>query len=336
MTLYGQGELKMKYIVGVDVSKAKLDCVWLRDAQTNKIKTKVVGNDRKGHQALTQWLTTTLKAAPEDIWVVMEATGVYHEALAHTLYQQGFAVSVENPAKIKDFGKSLGATHKTDKQDSVVIAYYGERLRPSLWHPEPQEIRALKALITRLQALEMDYQRESNRLEKTQFTNVSDTVTESINTMLTELGKEKKRIEQEIDDHIDQHPNLKKDKALLESIPGVGPVIARLMLAVIHSRAFTSAKQVAAYLGVIPTLVESGVFKGRSSLSKKGPSEIRAKLYMAAISATQWNPHIKAMKQRLLANGKTNMQILGAAMRKLVHLSFGVIKNQTEYSPHAI
>lgn len=323
----------MTYFVGIDVSKAKLDCLWLREVQARKVKTKVLGNDDKGHRDLMGWLTKNTASEPGQIRVVMEATGIYHEKLALALYAHGFQVCVVNPAQIKAYGQSLGNTHKTDKRDSLIIALYGASNQPALWQPEPRHVRELKALIARLEALEVDFRRESNRLEKAQFSNSSATVIESIRLMLKELEKEKRRIEQQIDDHIDQNPTLKKDKKLLETIPGIGPVMSRLMLSVLHSRNFRTAKQLAAYLGVIPVLVESGVFKGRSALSKRGPSSIRAKLYMAAVSATQWNPDISQMKQRLLDRGKTKMQALGAAMRKLVHICFGVVHNQTEYSP---
>lgn len=326
----------MTHVVGIDVSKAKLDCLWLRDADTLKVKTKVVANDGKGHRMLQQWLTKTLQREPQEILVVMEATGVYHEQVAQALFDEGFRVVVANPAHIKSYAQSLGNTHKTDKQDSLIIARFGAERRPALWQPEAPEIRELKALIGRLEALEVDYQREENRLEKAEQRASSETVMASIQNMLRELEKAKQRIEKEIDDHIDRHPRLKGNRALLESIPGVGKVVSRLMLSVIHSRDFTSARQVAAYLGVIPKLVESGAFKGRSALSKKGPASVRARVYMAAIVASQWNPDIVAMKQRLLANGKSKMQAIGAAMRKLVHICYGVINTQTEYSPQAV
>lgn len=324
----------MKHVVGIDVSKAKLDCLWLRDPESRKVKTKVIANDASGYSTLALWLTKTIAALPEEIMVVMEATGIYHEKLAMALHERGFTVFVINPAQIKSFAKSQGTTHKTDKQDSLTIALYGQAThRLTAWRPEPAEIRELKALIARLEALEIDFRREHNRLEKAEFNLSSETVLQSIHMMLAELEKEKRRIEKEIDDHIDRHPRLKNDRKLLASIPGIGPVMTRLMLSVIHSRNFKSAKQVAAYLGVIPTLVESGVFKGRSSMSKKGPASVRAKLYMAAVAATQWNPDILHLRQRLLSRGKTKMQALGAAMRKLVHICFGVLKTQTEYSP---
>ncbi len=326
----------MTDVVGIDVSKAKLDCLWLRDRTTLKVKTKVMANDQNGHQALCQWLPKTLKLEPAQILVVMEATGIYHEHVALTLHDAGFRVAVVNPAHIKAYAQSLGNTHKTDKQDSLIIARFGAERAPGLWQPEPLEIRELKALIARLEALEVDYQRESNRLEKAELRPASQTVLDSIHTMLSELEKAKRRIEEDIDDHIDRHPGLKHDKALLESIPGVGKVVSRLMLSVIHSRDFTGAKQVAAYLGLIPTQVESGVFRGRSAMSKRGPASVRAKLYMAAVCASHHNPDVSAMKERLLQNGKNHMQAIGAAMRKLVHICFGVINNQTEYRPQTV
>lgn len=326
----------MAHVVGIDVSKAKLDCLWLRDPHACKIKTKVHSNDAKGHERLANWLVATIKAPPQEVLVVMEATGIYHEPLAHTLYEKGFRVSVVNPAHLKAFGKSLGSTHKTDKQDSLVIAQFGHSREPSLWKPEAAEIRVLKALNARLHALEVDRQREKNRLEKAQFNSAAPSVIQSIELMIEELNKEIRRLERNIDDHIDGHPKLKNDRKLLESIPGVGPVVMRVMLATIHSRGFHSAKQVAAYLGLVPAHVESGVFKGRTSLSKKGPAAVRAKLYMAAVVATQRNADIAHLSQRLIARGKSKMQALGASMRKLVHICFGVLKNQTQYSPQVI
>lgn len=325
-----------QHIVGIDVSKAKLDCAWLKDPVKLKVKSKGgIPNTKAGIETLIAWLESSTQASPEHILVVMEATGIYHENLAYALFGKGFKVAVVNPARIKAFGKSLGATHKTDKKDSLLIARYGAAHPPALWSPEPQEIRELKALIARLEALEKDCQREQNRLEKVQISCATEVVIESIRNMIDQLSQEKKRLENQIDDHIDRHPHLKRDRQLLQSIPGVGPVLSRLMLSVIHSRAFKNAEQVAAFLGLIPKLVESGVFKGRSALSKQGPASVRAKLYMGAVVASQHNPDIVRQKRRLLANGKNKMQALGAAMRKLVHICFGVIKNQTKYSPQA-
>jgi len=324
------------HYIGIDVSKAKLDCLWLRDAEKNKVKTKVHENSKSGHGRLIEWLDKQVASPRENVFITMEATGVYHEYLAHTLNKAGFKVSVVNPARTKEFGKGLGIQHKTDKKDSYVLALYGCRMNPKLWCPEPPEISELKVLIARIEALEGDLRREENRLEKTVYNGSTDIVIESLNNMIQHLKVEKARLEKEIDDHINRHPHLKKDRTLLESIPGIGPVLSRIMLSVIHSRPFERASQVAGYLGLIPVQNESGVFRGRSRLSKTGPSKVRSKLYMAAIVASQHNADVVRQKSRLLEKGKTKMQALGAAMRKLVHICFGVIKTQTKYCPQAV
>ncbi len=325
----------MMQFIGIDISKDKLDVLWLRDPPQRKVKTKVFANRPAHYPALVAWLTTVTQAPPERIRVVLEATSVYHEAVAYALYDAGFQVSVVNPAQVRHYAKGLGVTHKTDKQDSAVLARYGLNEDPVLWQPQAREIRELKALLSRLAALEKDLQREHNRWEKADVAHSPEPVKASIEAVRQVLVEEKQRLEAMIDDHIDRHPRLKSDRALLESIPGIGEVLSRLMLSVLHSRDFDSASQVAAYLGVIPQVKESGKWKGHARLSKRGPGWIRAKLYMAAIVASQWNPEIKRQRARLLGRGKTTMQALGAAMRKLVHLCYGVVKQQTEYRPQA-
>jgi len=109
--------------------------------------------------------------------------------------------------------------------------------------------------------------------------------------------------------------------------------MARELVYLFSAKTFTTTKQVAAYVGLVPRLNESAAFKGRTTLSKTGPSRIRAKLFLAAVSASNHNLDVRAQRDRLIKSGKTKMQALGAAMRKLMHISFGVIRNQTKYKP---
>ncbi len=140
-----------------------------------------------------------------------------------------------------------------------------------------------------------------------------------------------------INQHIDQHPGLKQDREFLESIPGIGPVVSRYMLSVLRSRTFASDPQSAAFLGLVPVHHESGSsVRGCARLSKTGNATVRAKLYMAAIVAIQYNPDIQKQYERLLKNGKTKMSALGAAMRKLVQICFGVLKHQKPYRAQAV
>jgi len=322
--------------IGIDVSKLKLDCLWLKDLATDKVKTKIYTNTEKDHQALIAWAVKHTKEPIESIHFVMEATGVYHETLAYALHRAGAQVCVVNPAKVHNYAKSFGIRTKTDKKDSKILAHYGATQRPRLWQPEVEEVRQLKALISRLNAVEQDILRENNRLEKAEVTQVSKEVNRSIHTVLKHLRKEKKRLEGLIDDHMNQHPDLKQDRKLLESIPGVGPVVSRMMTAVLRSRSFDSAAQCAAFLGLVPIQRESGTsIHTRPRLSKAGDSKIRAKLYMAAVVSIKYNPDIKRQYDRLLKNGKSKMSALGAAMRKLVQICFGVLKHQTPYQAQA-
>lgn len=319
------------FYLGMDVAKAKLDCCLLLDEVGGKRKTKVVSNAKPGIVDLRAWVAK-LNISPEELHVVMEGTGVYHEQAALALADAGIMVSIVNPAQVKDFGRGLAVRTKTDGVDSFVLARYGALLKPKAWVPPAPEARILQALLARRVAIAQDLQRERNRQEKADATDTPDRIRKSIADSIEFLVKQLAELQQLIDDHIDKHPSLKNDLALLQSIPAVGPQVGGNMLSVMHSHHFESAEQLAAYLGLVPVERQSGSsVLGRARLSKAGPARIRAVLYMAAIVATRYNPHVKAVYERLLARGKSKMSALGAAMRKLVHLCFGVLKTQQPY-----
>ena len=319
------------FYLGMDVAKAKLDCCLLLDESASRRKTKVVNNTKSGIVDLLAW-SAKQNVSPEELHVVMEATGIYHEQAALALTDAGITVSIINPAQIKDFGRGLAVRTKTDGVDSFVLARYGALLKPAAWQPPPPEARMLQALLARRDAIAQDLQRERNRQEKADATDTPERIRQSLADSIGFLVKQLADLQQEIDRHIDQHPNLKGDMTLLQSIPAVGPQVGGNLLSVMHSHNFGSAEQLAAYLGLVPVERQSGSsVLGRAKLSKAGPARIRAVLYMAAIVATRYNPHVKAIYERLLARGKSKMSALGAAMRKLVHLCFGVLKTRQPY-----
>ena len=322
--------------VGIDVSKNKLDIAWLRDPEKVKIKTKAVPNNREGFTQLVHWLSEQISAELSSIHVVLEATAVYHESVAYALVDAGVAVSIVNPGRVHDFARSLGSQHKTDKKDSVLLARFGALTRPDLWEPERPEIRELKALLSRLSMLEKDLYREQSRQEQANISAASVVVVASIEGMIAQLQREIERVKQQIDRHIDDHPDLKKDRELLLSIPAVGEVLSRNLLALLHSRDFKNAGQVSAFIGLVPKIRQSGQWQGQSRLSKSGNGQIRAKMYLAAVVATRHNPDIRAQYERLLKAGKRKMQAIGAAMRKLVQICYGVLKHQSKYQPQAV
>jgi transposase len=322
------------HVVGCDVSKKKLDLALLLSLEPVKTRSKVVGNDQPGCIGLVQWACRQVNCGPGELHVVMEATGAYHEAAAYALTQAGVKVSVVNPAQVRDFAKSLAVRNKTDASDRVVLARYGATAKPALWQPPAPEVVELKGLLSRLQAIEADLGRESNRLEKAQVTVTPQVVLDSLNKSLAFLQQERRALQKRIDDHIEGHPQLKRDRELLRSIPAVGPKTAWRMLCVLHSRPFRAATSVAAYLGLVPVQHKSGTSVYRPPrLSKAGDGAMRAALYMAAVSALRCNPDIRAHYGRLVAQGKSKMSALCAAMRKLVHICFGVLKNQQPYQP---
>ena len=319
------------FYLGMDVAKAKLDCCLLLDEASGKRKTKVVKNTQSGIVDLLAWVAKQ-NVFPETLHIVMEATGIYHEQAAMALADAGVMVSIINPAQVKDFGRGLAVRTKTDGVDSVVLARYGALLKPKAWVPPPQEARVLQALLVRREAIAQDLQRERNRQEKAGATDTPALIHTSLEESIRFLAKQLAQLQTDIDEHIDKHSNLQKDRALLQSIPAIGPQVGSKILSVIHNHDFGSAEQLAAYLGLVPVERQSGSsVLGRARMSKAGPARIRAVLYMASVVGTRYNPHVKAVYERLLARGKSKMSSLGAAMRKLVHLCFGVLKTQQPY-----
>ncbi|QTD45608.1 IS110 family transposase [Ottowia testudinis] len=316
------------FSIGIDVAKAKLDVCVLFEQRS---RTKVVPNSPAGFAQLLAWLQQHWPTQPlSGFHAILEGTGAYHEAAACALFDAGIRVSIVNPAQVRDFARGLGIRTKTDGVDSAVLARYGLLVQPAAWTPPPA--RVLQALLSRREAIAQDLRRERNRLEKQQAGQPVALVQSSLEDSIAFLQQQLKDIERQIDRHIDSHPDLKGDEQLLQSIPAVGEKVSTQMLSLLRSRSFDTAEQLAAYLGLVPVERQSGSsLLGRARLSKAGPAKLRATLYMAAVVGTRYNPHVKALYERLLANGKPKMAALGAAMRKLVHLCFGVWKHQQPY-----
>lgn len=319
------------FVVGVDVAKKKLD-VSLLHPETGQSRSKTVPNTPAGFAELRDWLGRQKVPDSSQVHLILEATGVYHEAAALWFVEAGAVVSVVNPAQAKAFGQGVAVRTKTDARDSQVLARYGALVNPPRWQPPSPETRELQALMARLDAVEADLRREQNRLEKTEAVPAPATVLDSLQQHIAFLKQEQTRVQAAIHDRIDRHPGLKQDHDWLRSIPAVGDKTAQRLLAVLHGHDFTSADQVTAFLGLVPVECQSGSsLHRRPRLSKAGAPRVRAALYMATVVATRHNPHIRTLYQRLLARGKAKMAALGAAMRKLVQLAFGVLKHQQPY-----
>ena len=312
--------------LGIDVAKAKLDCA-LR-LTSGKFRHKVVDNTPAGFKTLDDWLT---KESAAGLQVCMEATGTYWEAVAEYLAgRTETTVSVVNPVQIKAFGASRMMRTKTDKVDAKLIAQFCAERTPVPWQaPTPAE-KNLRALVLRLDALQSMRTQESNRLEVAR-----DSVAEGITKHLKWLDDEIARLGKAIRDHIDNDPTLKDKHRLLDSIPGLGERTTAVLLAFLAEPArFENARQVVAFAGLDPRQHESGSsVRGKPRLSKVGHSFLRKALYMPAMVAlyrTDWG---KLFRERLAAKGKPPMLIIGAMMRKLLHVSYGVLKSGQTFQP---
>lgn len=154
------------FFIGIDVSKAKLDCSLLVDVSSSKRRAKSVANSKAGVGELLSWCAKQ-HATTQELHAILEGTGVYHEQAALALADVGVTVSIVNPAQVKNFGRSLGVRTKTDGIDSLILARYGALLKPKAWTPPSREARTLQVLLSRREAIAQDLQRERNRLENT-------------------------------------------------------------------------------------------------------------------------------------------------------------------------
>jgi transposase len=312
--------------LGIDISKRKFDACLVRAG--GKLRHRVFPNSPSGFAQLSAWL---LKHRVERAHACLEATGAYGEALATYLHGTGHTVSVVNPAQIKAYAQSRLSRVKTDKADATLIAQFCAERRPPRWSPPPREVRELQALARRLDSLLEMRGMEANRLDVAG----TQAVRESLSEHLAFLDREIARTEGLIRSHIDSHPGLRAQRELLVSIPGVGETTAaKLLSEIMDVKLYESARQLAAFAGLAPRLHESGSsVRRKARLSKAGAPRLRKALYFPAVVAIRHNPYVKDLSERLKARGKCPMQVIGAAMRKLVHIAYGVLKSGKPFNP---
>lgn len=315
----------MKHILGIDVAKAKLDCA-LRLAD-GKIRSKVVENTLQGFEVLSAWLT---KQNIVELHVCMEATGTYWEAVAEYLADAGHRVSVVNPSRIKAFGGAALVRTKTDRVDARLIAEFCLAQCPEPWQAPTPALRDLRALVARRDALDAMRTQEKNRLLVAR-----ESLRKGIEAHLDYLEKAISEIDTAIGRKIDDDPDLKGQRELLASVPGLGEKTIPVLLSYYGGPPrFDNARQAAAFAGLDPRQQESGSsVKGKPRLSKMGHALLRKALYMPAMVATTKTAWGRAFRDRLAAAGKPPMVILGAMMRKLVHVAFGILKSGTHFNP---
>jgi transposase len=312
--------------LGIDVAKAKFDVALLCEG---KLAQRTFSMDPAGFSALDTWIH---QQGIERVHACLEATGEYGAALALALYESGHLVSIVNPARIAAYAKSRLARTKTDQADAALIAHFCCTQQPLLWTPPEASVRELQALVRRVEMLQEMAGHEGNRLQSGIR---STAVLASVQTTRAFLLEEVAELQRQIQEQVERTAELKGQQQLLCSIPGVGRWTAVRVLAEIEEvRTAVDARQLAAYAGLTPRERTSGSSVHHPPrLAKTGNSRLRRALYFPAMVAIRHNPAVHALAERLRARGKRPMVIVGAAMRKLLHLIYGVLKSGKPFDP---
>jgi transposase len=312
--------------LGIDLSKRYFDAT-LRPASGQTWHARF-SNDAAGIAQLLAWLVAH---GVGQLHACMEATNIYWEEVAQGLYDAGYTVSVVNPARIKGFAQSQLQRTKTDKQDSAVIALFCALVQPRAWQPPSASQRTLRALERHRQALQQTLTQQKNRLVNSKEPAVRTSLQRLIDTLQQELA----HLEAEIAAQVEQEQTLRTQRDLLCSIPGIGDRTAHRLLAELYDlAAYQDARALAADAGLTPAHYQSGeTIRKKPRLSKVGKAAVRNLLYFPAMTAIRFNPVIRTFAERLRQRGKPEKVILAAAMRKLLHIAFGVLKHQSPFDP---
>jgi transposase len=316
-----------KTALGIDVSKATMDvAMWQVKGESKQVWRGTFANTQAG---ITKLLRELSKRAHTPVHACMEATGRYHERVAEMLHAAGYTVSVVNPAQLKHFREEGLVRNKTDGLDAVLLMDYCAQKQPRAWTPPVPEIKLLQAFYARYDDLVAMRTQEINRLKAGDQPATMQTMIED---SIAHLNGQIEQVVQLINDHIDRHPSLRERSQLLESIDSIARLTAGRLIA-FQIDQFESPASLAAYAGVSPRINTSGTLRKPARMCRTGHNTLRTALYMPALSSLQHNAVIKRLAERLKKRGLKGKQIVVAAMHKLLHLAWGVLKTQAPFDP---
>lgn len=312
---------EVRIVVGIDISKDRLDVACVPEAVRSPHAAPAFENDARGHAALISWLK---EAAPR--LIVLESTGGYQRVLVAALAAAALPVVVVNPRQVRDFARAMGVLAKTDAIDAMVLARFGEKVDPVLRPLPDAESTALIDLLARRRQLVELRTAERNRLGQA----TTPKIKASIRAVLATIEKQIAAIDDDLDDRIKKSPAWKEKENLLTSVPGVGPLTARTLLACLPELGSVSRQTIAALVGVAPINRDSGKMRGKRT-TWGGRRTVRAALYMAALVATRCNPVLRAHYAKLLAVGKPKKLALVACLRKLLVTLNALLRTKTPW-----
>lgn len=302
--------------VGIDVSKDRLDVAVRPSGEVFAADRKAAGLDR---------LIIRLRELGPHI-VALEATGGYETLAAAALASAGLPVVIVNPAQVRAFAKALGQRAKTDTIDAAVIAHFAEATKPKV-RPLPDEAtQVLADLVARRRQIVEMIVAERQREKRMTRRHLKADIARLIKTLEKELSK----LDREIDDVVRGSPAWREKEDLLVSVPGVGPVIARTLIAELPELGRLSRRQIAALAGLAPFTRQSGLWRGKSFIAG-GRTAVRTVLFMGAFVAMRFNPVLKVFFDRLVATGKPRMVALIAVARKLLTILNAMVRDNTRW-----
>ena len=328
--------MKVKVIkqnVGIDVSKDKIDVSFSRltsDFRTVVVSTRKFSNTAKGFKHLQDWVNGKMETGVS-VHFTMEATGVYYEGLAYFLYEQeGYFVHVVLPNKAHKYAQSLGLKSSTDKIDARMLAQMGLERELRQWQPVSLSLLGLRQLTRERDALVRTKTNASNQLHAYSHQGKPNkAVIARSKKLISLLDRQIKQIDKEIKSFVNKDEVLKTKIEYLLSIPGVGMVTATVIVAETNGfAAITSIKQLTSYAGLDVSISESGTWKGKSKISKRGNSHIRKAVYMPALSKIRKDKQTKQFYERLKEKKGVGMVAVIAVGRKLLGLMYTLWKKE--------
>lgn len=333
-----------RYVVGLDVAADAFVACLLTRAANGSCQVlgapKSFANSARGFAPFHRWLTQRLAGQPQaqQVLCVLEATGVYHEALAYGLVEQGLAVSVCPPARVRQYARSLPGKSKTDALDAHLLARLGlERPLPR-WQPFAPSLRTLRTLVRERAALLAQRTQLTNRCHAYQHAVHGPAgPLQRLQAQRALLDGQLAELEAELHALQQADPVLAPAVGRLTTIPGLGQVTALVLLGETNGFAgFANGRQLASYAGLDVVAHQSGTsVLGRARLSKRGNAHLRTALYWPAVTAARCNPQQRALYERLRERHPQQRKIaLGAIMRKLLLLAFTLHRTQQDYDPN--
>ncbi len=306
--------------VGIDVSKAALDVAAHLGQEAWQESNTEVGIDALRHR---------LQALSPEL-IVVEATGGYENAVVAALGAAGLPIVVVNPRQVRDFAKATGKLAKTDRIDADILALFAERVRPELRELKSEAAQELEALLARRrQILEMT-QAERNRLE-----HAGGAVRKDLLEHIRYLEKRLNRVDLELEERVQESPLWRAKEDLLRSVPGVGPVVSRTLIAELPELGRLSHKEIASLVGVAPFSRDSGTLRGKRRVWG-GRASVRAALYMAAVVGVRRNAALRRFYERLRSTGKPAKVALVACMRKLLTILNSMVRRGAAWDPSMV